>query len=146
MRISFRKASHALGRSFGIMGPGNRIPPEAFNRLAMIFRLECFYTLYVPLLPNSPAAPVALDIIYQTFVEPSQKGVLGHANAIGSFNRTKHNPKSSKVNISIFGILIYLSIHVKIFFRFKPEIFKNFSKGSVHGFGAKYPIFSLKMS
>jgi len=97
MRISFRKASHALGRSFGIPGPGNRIPSEAFNRLAMIVGLEFFYTLYVPLLPNSPTAPVALDIIYQPLVEPSQKRILGYANAIGGFNRTKHNPNSSKL-------------------------------------------------
>jgi hypothetical protein len=126
MRITFRKASHALGRGIGILGPGNRTPPEAFNRLAMIFRLECFYALYVPLHPNSPAAPVALDIIYQPFIQPSQKGILGYANAISSFNRTKHNPKSLTININIFNILTYLEIYVKIFFIFKPENLKFF--------------------
>jgi len=33
-------------------------------------------------------------------------------------SRTKHNPMSSTINISIFGILTYLYIHVKNFFRF----------------------------
>jgi hypothetical protein len=77
-------------------------------RLAVIAFPKGFDTLYVLLFPNSPAAPVALDIIYQPLIEPSQKGILGYTNAISSFNRTKHNPESSNINIGIFNILTYL--------------------------------------
>jgi hypothetical protein len=97
-----------LGRRFGVLGPGNRIPPEAFNRLAVIGLPKGFDALDVPAAPNPPAPPITFHVIDQPLIEPSQKGILGYANAMSRFNRAKHNPKSSKVNVSIFNILTNL--------------------------------------